>query len=140
MTESTPGDKYTALFLQLLMSFQAAAWQQLGKIKNPFTEKIERNLDQARHTIDMLEMLRIKCRSTLSEDEKSFLDRIISELQLNFVAESRRDNSEPETREKPVEKKPEAKETSSRNKSTKKPDKKSTGTKPKNKTQKKNPK
>ena len=140
MTESTPGDKYTALFLQLLMSFQAAAWQQLGKIKNPFTEKIERNLDQARHTIDMLEMLRIKCRSTLSEDEKSFLDRIISELQLNFVAESSRDNSEPETRENPVEKEPEAKENSSRKKNTKKPDKKSAGTEPKNKTQKKNPK
>lgn len=80
-------DKDRALFAQLVMSFQAAAWQQLGKIKNPLTDKIERNLDQARYSIDILEMLRNKTKGNLSEDEQKFLTHVISELQLNYVDE-----------------------------------------------------
>lgn len=80
-------DKDGVLFAQLVMSFQAAAWQQLGKIKNPLTDKIERNLDQARYSIDILEMLRNKTKGNLSEDEQKFLNHVISELQLNYVDE-----------------------------------------------------
>lgn len=80
-------DKDGVLFAQLVMSFQAAAWQQLGKIKNPLTDKIERNLDQARYSIDILEMLRNKTKGNLSENEQKFLNHVISELQLNYVDE-----------------------------------------------------
>jgi hypothetical protein len=98
MAENRIDEKFTAIFIQLLLSFQAAAWQQLGKVKNPFTDKIERNLEQAHHTIDMLEMLRVKSQGNLSDDEKSFLDRTISELQLNFVAEADRDKEAPDAK------------------------------------------
>ena len=123
MVEPNSGEKYTALFIQLLLSFQAAAWQQLGKVKNPFTDKIERNLEQARHTIDMLEMLRAKSQGNLSDDEKSFLDRTISELQLNFVAEAEKgDQPEEKPAEAPAKEKEEPKE-------KKEPEKKTTGKK-----------
>jgi hypothetical protein len=85
--------KETALFMQLAITFQAAAWQQMGKIKNPVTDKIERNLDQARYSIDMLEMLRAKTKGNLSDDETKFLGHVISELQLNFVDELKKDES-----------------------------------------------
>jgi hypothetical protein len=91
MTEANA--KETALFMQLAITFQAAAWQQMGKIKNPITDKIERNLDQARYSIDMLEMLRSKTHGNLSEDETKFLGHVISELQLNFVDELKKDES-----------------------------------------------
>jgi hypothetical protein len=119
MSQGAADDKYTALFLQLILSFQSAAWQQLGKIKNPFTDKVERNLDQARHSIDMLEMFRVKCQGNLSDDEKSFLNRTISELQLNFVAEVNR--AEKEAKEKPDQTEKEAVDTE---KNTKKESKK----------------
>ncbi len=85
--------KETALFMQLAITFQAAAWQQMGKIKNPVMDKIERNLEQARYSIDMLEMLRAKTAGNLSEDETKFLGHVISELQLNFVDELKKDES-----------------------------------------------
>jgi hypothetical protein len=83
--------KNTALFMQLVMTFQAAAWQQMGKIKNPITDKIERDLDQARYSIDMLEMLKDKTRGNLPEEELKFLTHVISELQLNFLDELKKD-------------------------------------------------
>jgi len=117
MTEFEQKD--TALFMQLVMTFQAAAWQQMGKIKNPITDKIERSLDQARYSIDMLEMLKTKTKGNLTDDELKFVNHVMTELQLNFVDELNKDKekakaeakakeeTKAETRE---EKKAEAKE------------------------------
>jgi hypothetical protein len=95
--------KETALFMQLVITFQTAAWQQMGKIKNPLTDKIERSLDQARYSIDMLDMLRSRTKGNLSEDESKFLNQVIGELQLNYVDEQRKDEKAK------AEAKPEAK-------------------------------
>jgi hypothetical protein len=95
---SETNEKETALFMQLVLTFQAAAWQQMGKLKNPVTDKIERSLDQARYSIDMLLMLRAKTRAQLSDDETRFLGHVISELQLNFVDELKK-NEQAKTRE-----------------------------------------
>jgi hypothetical protein len=102
MTEFNSKD--TALFMQLVMTFQAAAWQQMGKIKNPLTDKIERNLDQARYSIDMLEMLRSKTKGNLTDDELKFVNHVMTELQLNFVDELNKDKLKPEEKAKPAEK------------------------------------
>ena len=98
MTELNQKD--TALFMQLVMTFQAAAWQQMGKIKNPITDKIERSLDQARYSIDMLEMLKSKTKGNLSEDELKFVNHVLTELQLNFVDELNKDKTKAEEKEK----------------------------------------
>ena len=82
------GDKNELLFAQLLLSFQAAAYQQMGKIMSPFTGKIERNLEMARHSIDMLAMLGEKTKSNLSDPERKFLDNVLAELRMNYVEES----------------------------------------------------
>ena len=87
--------KNEALFMQLVFTFQTAAYQQMGKIKNPLTDQVERDLNQARFSIDMLNMIRTKTQGHLSENEKLFLDRVISELQLNFVAEVEKGEKEP---------------------------------------------
>ena len=75
------------LFLGLIHSFQAAAMQQMGKTVNPFTEKIERDLMQARLSIDMLEMLQERTSGNLTGEESRFLTHVLTELRLNYVAE-----------------------------------------------------
>ena len=75
------------LFLGLVHSFQAAAMQQMGKTVNPFTEKIERDLAQARLSIDMLEMLQERTSGNLTGEESRFLTHVLTELRLNYVAE-----------------------------------------------------
>jgi hypothetical protein len=83
------------LFLGLIQSFQAAAMQQMGKVMNPFTEKIERDMTQARLSIEMLEMLKTRTSGNLTGQEARFLNHVLTELRLNFVAETERDKAEP---------------------------------------------
>jgi hypothetical protein len=75
------------LFLGLLHSFQAAAMQQMGKIMNPYTQKVERDLKHARLSIDMLEMLQERTSGNLTGEESRFLTHVLTELRLNYVAE-----------------------------------------------------
>ncbi len=79
------------LFLGLVHSFQAAAMQQMGKIVNPFTQEIERDLPQARLSIDMLRMLQERTSGNLTTEESRFLAHVLRELQLNYVMETEED-------------------------------------------------
>ena len=83
------------LFLGLVQSFQAAAMQQMGKVMNPFTEKIERDMAQAKLSIEMLEMLKTRTAGNLTGQEARFLNHVLTELRLNYVAESERGEGEP---------------------------------------------
>ena len=87
----SPEQKNEILFYQLVMSFHALAMQHLGKIKNPSTNKIERNLEQARAAIEMLDMIKTKTEGNLNDNEKKLLERLISEAKLNYVAEQDKD-------------------------------------------------
>lgn len=77
-------------FLQLVTMFQFAAMQQMGKIANPVTNEIERNLAQARASIDLLEMLQRKTEGNRTESEEQLLKKVLFELQMNYVDESRK--------------------------------------------------
>lgn len=90
MAEESGIDREEALFLSIMYSFHAAAMQQMGKIANPFTGKVERDLDAARGTIDVLAMFQAKTKGNLSERESRVLTGLITELQLNYVDESKR--------------------------------------------------
>jgi hypothetical protein len=82
------------LFIGLVQSFQAAAMQQMGKVMNPFTQKIERDMVHARMSIEMLEMLRTRTQGNLTGQEARFMNHVLTELRLNFVAEADRDKAE----------------------------------------------
>jgi hypothetical protein len=79
------------LFLGLIHSFQAAAMQQMGKVPNPYTQKIERDLPQAKLSIDVLEMLQARTSGNLVGEEARFLQHVLTELRLNYVAELEED-------------------------------------------------
>ena len=76
------------LFIQLLYVFHSSAMQSMGKIKNPFSDKIERDLSQAKQSIDMLEMMKEKTNGNLSPDLIRILDGFLTELRMNYVDES----------------------------------------------------
>jgi hypothetical protein len=80
-------EKHNALFVSLLFMFHSAAMQYLGKVKNPATDKIERNLEQAQAMIDMFDMLKAKTKGNLTSDEERFLMNLSQELKLNYVDE-----------------------------------------------------
>ena len=89
-------DKNKQLFLSLIYSFQMQTMMQLGKLANPMSGKIERELEGAQVTIDMLDMLKEKSANNISDDEKRFLEQVIADLKLNFVEEKKKNVFESE--------------------------------------------
>lgn len=81
------------LFVQLISIFHSSAMVALGKLKNPATDKIERNLEQAKQAIEMLEMLRVKTNGQLTDNEKRMLDASLTDLRLNYVDETKKELS-----------------------------------------------
>mgnify|MGYP001213434258 CR=1 FL=1 len=80
----------TPTFLTLIQMFQLEGMVALGKMLNPGTNQKTKNLDQARHIINMLEVLDKKTANNLTDDERRFLEQTLSTLRLNFVEESQR--------------------------------------------------
>jgi hypothetical protein len=87
--------KHDQVLAGLVWSLQAAAMQQLGKIKNPLTDVLERDLAGARGTIDILEMLKVKCRQDTAPEVLRLLDGAVMELQMNYLEELGKEREAP---------------------------------------------
>lgn len=83
------------LFVELVFQLQSAAWIHMGKVANPGTGKIERNLELARDAIDMLGMIEEKTRGNLKGDEERLLREFLSQVRLNFVSEQGKPDETP---------------------------------------------
>jgi hypothetical protein len=84
-TEGRRGPMPPASFPFLVSTLSTQALISLGAVENPFTGKAERDLDQAKHFIDTLEMLQEKTRGNLSSQEQAMLDNVLYELRLAYV-------------------------------------------------------
>ena len=93
-------ENYDMHFFQLIFSLQAGAMQQMGKIASPLTGKIERDLNLAKASIDMLDMLQRKTEGNLTAEEKRLIEHTLYELRLNYVEEVKKGDGEPEKAEK----------------------------------------
>ncbi len=94
---------YEIQFVQLIFSLKTSAIMQLGKIANPLTGKIERNLNEAKYTIDMLNMIKEKTKNNLAPDEEKIINDAVFELQMNYIDEVKKDKEEkkePKPKEK----------------------------------------
>jgi len=87
------------LFDNLVSSLVHSVWISLGKIKNPMTDKIERNLFAASMNIDMLDMLFKRMDGNLSKQEESYLSHVLSEIKMNYVEEKKRGDDLPEDKQ-----------------------------------------
>ena len=87
--------KHDHVLLGLMYSLQAAAMQQLGKVQDPATGEVSVSLDQARATIDVLEMLKAKCRTDTPEPVLRMLDQAVLDLQMNYLDELKKERSQP---------------------------------------------
>jgi len=84
---------HNILFMQLIIQNQQIAMMAMGKIKNPISDKIERNLEHAKIYIDTLDMLLAKTKGNLSEYEEKFLTETLKDLKLNYVDEANKDKT-----------------------------------------------
>lgn len=61
----------------------------LGQFPDPMTQQRRRDLGQAKHTIDILLMLRDKTRGNLTAEEAQLLQELLPQLQMAYVSVSR---------------------------------------------------
>ncbi|MDD5595950.1 MAG: DUF1844 domain-containing protein [Candidatus Omnitrophica bacterium] len=61
----------------------------LGVVPNPSTNKTEEDIFQAKFLIDTLGMLKEKTKGNLSEEELKFLENILYELRMQYVAKQK---------------------------------------------------
>ena len=95
-------DKHEVMFTQLVLMLHAGAMQHLGKIKNPLSDAVERDLQAAQGMIDLLEMLRVKTKGNLQSEEQKMIDQLLQELRLNYIDELGKEpapGKKPETEE-----------------------------------------
>ena len=85
-------DPDAILFIGFISMLYNSGIQQLGKVMNPVTGNIHRDLLGAQSTIEILKMMKKKTEGNLSEKEKSVLDSSLSNLQINYVEELEIDN------------------------------------------------
>jgi len=82
-------------FMSLVYSLSQTAMMQLGKITNPLSGKMERNIVQAKATIDMLEMFKEKTKGNLTKTEEKMLLTNLSNLYLNYSDEVSKEPAQP---------------------------------------------
>ncbi len=73
-------------FFMTTLALQASIF--LGVIANPATNKQEENLPQAKFIIDTLGMLKDKTKGNLNQEETNFLENILYELRVQYIAKT----------------------------------------------------
>ena len=83
-----PNNTNEILFMQIVMQNQQIAMMSMGKLKNPVTNSMDKNMEYAKIAIDTLDMLTVKTKGNLSEYEEKFLKEIIQELKVTYAEEN----------------------------------------------------
>jgi hypothetical protein len=91
------GSQLSQRFIEFVMLQGQQAAFSMGLIPHPATGETAINLEAARIFIDHLELLHEKTKGNLSQDEETILNRILSQLQLDFVQVSGSANKPAET-------------------------------------------
>lgn len=82
-------DIYSVLML-FLGELRNLAWLRMGLVANPGTGRIEKDMEQAKIAIDTVGFLATQIEPVLAPEERLPLKAMISDLQINFVAQSKR--------------------------------------------------
>ena len=88
MTEKE--EKDDIMFIQFISGLYTSTMQHLGKLMNPATGEIEKNLDAAHATIELVRMLKEKTEGNLSKRESDTIANALANMQMNYVDELKR--------------------------------------------------
>lgn len=96
MSETTTPefDKHDQSLMMLALNLQTGALVQLGKIADPQSGQMRRDLEGARLSIDLLDMLKAKTKGNAHPEVAALLSRAAMDLKLNFMDELKKDRGE----------------------------------------------
>ena len=82
--------KTEMLFIQFISGLYTSTMQHLGKLMNPATGEIEKNLDAAQATIELVRMFKEKTKGNLGQKESNTISNALANMQMNYVDELKR--------------------------------------------------
>jgi hypothetical protein len=85
MLNESPEAISSALFAHLVMQQSNMAMMLLGKNPHPETGQVVRDLEAAKFFIDLLEMIEVKTKGNLNQEEASLLKQTLMALRMAFV-------------------------------------------------------
>lgn len=74
-----------ANFSMLAMSIASSAAMSMGLAPHPQSGETSKDKNMARFNIDLLVMLQEKTKNNLTDDERKFLDSLVTDLQMKFL-------------------------------------------------------
>lgn len=89
-------ERHAGNFLGLIYSLYQSAMIQMGKLASPTTGEVQRDIEAARASIDLLDTLSYRTRGNLTEDEDRMIKNMLTELRLNYVDEVEKDQKDEE--------------------------------------------
>jgi hypothetical protein len=75
-------------FNSLIFSLSSTALFHFGDIADPQTGKTQKDLPLAKHTVDTIAMLKEKTEGNLNDEEKKFLESVLTDLRWRYVKAS----------------------------------------------------
>ncbi len=83
MTERT--NTFKMDFSTFILSLNTSALIHLGDLPDPQSKQRTTNIEAAKHTIEILEILKAKTTGNLSEEEGKLLDDVLYDLRMKYV-------------------------------------------------------
>lgn len=74
-----------ATFAMLVSTLATQALLFLGQMPHPMTGQVELHLEEAKHFVDMLQMLEEKTKGNLVPEESQMLEQVLHELRMAYV-------------------------------------------------------
>jgi hypothetical protein len=81
-----PGTGARIDFPSYILSYYTQSLVLLGEVPNPYTNQTEEDLEAARHTVDILGMLREKTKGNLAPGEEELLESVLYEVRMKYMA------------------------------------------------------
>jgi hypothetical protein len=88
--EAMPGTGGQIDFPSYILSYYTQSLVLLGEVPNPYSNKKEEDLEAARHTVDILDMLKDKTKGNLTADEAQLLESVLYEVRLKYMAKTKK--------------------------------------------------
>lgn len=71
-------------FSSFIFSISTTVLMDLGEIEHPIDKEKKVNIKMAKHSIDVLDMIKDKTKGNLSEQEAALIENIVTDLKLRY--------------------------------------------------------
>ena len=87
--ESTSHQQEEIDFVSVLLSYVHSALIYLGDLQDPIKHTTSENLEGAQQMIDILEMLHVKTKGNLTQNEQNYLEGALFDLRMRYMKKAK---------------------------------------------------